>query len=521
MLARFVRLFTIGFFSLAFLSSFRIGTVLPWIEKHRTNKQFSPKKDLIVSRSFDETNNDFFLEGDSLKIINGTFLGNNCRNYYGDSLGTDLDIIWRAKIGQGKTICVHDSVETWMGAGWTGQPLMVEEKGNKFLIQGCYDHKLKKINALSGEIIWEYPFDDVIKGTGTLYFDKEKKDLLIMQGSRIGFNAKSWQKNIFSYRAVSYFSGQEAWRMNVKRGASYSRDVDGSALVLNDTGYIGLENGYFTVFDPRQKNASFIKDSFQTKIISEEKLFNDADKKLHGGELVTESSPCKIGNHLYITSGSGHVYGFNLATKKIDWDFYVGSDLDGSPVVTNDSCLIVTIEKQFIKGRGGAMKIDPSKPAENCVVWFFPTGDKKVSDWKGGIIGSAAVSKSKRNSTQLCAFVAIDGLLYVVDQNQIDGTELVYGPDSVTQFPKPKIIFQARTGPSISTPLIIGNRIVVAGYGFLKIFEFDQQYNFTERASFKGFFESTPFVHRGRVYIASRGGYLYCFGKNPETNPEL
>jgi outer membrane protein assembly factor BamB len=312
--------------------------------------------------------------------------------------------------------------------------------------------------------------------------------------------------------------------MNVKRGPSYSRDVDGSALVLNDTAYIGLENGYFTVFNPQQKSATVVKDSFQTKILQEENLFSEQDKKLHGGELVTESSPSKIGNHLYITAGSGHVYGYNLNTKKIDWDFYVGSDLDGSPIVTNDNCLIITIEKQFIKGRGGAMKIDPSKPATNCVVWYYPTGDKDFSDWKGGIIGSASVSNTckQKNKTQLCAFMGIDGFLYVVKQNEIQkdclGKDtLVCGHDSVSKFAMPQLVFKQKIGASISTPLIIGNRIVAAGYAGLHIFEFDENYNFKVLAFFKGFFESTPFVHQGKIYIASRNGFLYCFGKKENS----
>lgn len=459
---------------------------------------------------------DIFWTNDSVRIINGTFLGNSARNFYGDSIGEHLDVIWKTHLGSGKTIVIGDSVETWAGAGWTGQPLLVEEKGAPYLLQGCYDHHLKKINALTGEVVWEYLFDDILKGTGTLYADRQKNDLVIMQGSRVGLGKGSWSQEVFSFRAVSAFTGQERWRMNVKRGASYSRDVDGSAVVLKDTAYIGLENGLFTVFDPGQQNAATVRDSFRPKILQELELFSKEDKIKHGAELVTESSPCRLRDHLYITSGSGHVYGYNLNTKKIDWDFYTGADMDGSPVVTADSCLIITIEKQFIKARGGAMKIDPSKNSSECVVWYFPTGNKKLNRWSGGIIGSAAVSNPcKQNSGRhLAAFTGIDGIFYVVDQNNTETDSLVCGPDSVSLYRTPKILFKARTGASISTPLIIGSRIVVAGYGGIRIYEYDAQYNFREIARRAGGFEATPFVHKGRIYVASRSGFLYCFGKN-------
>ena len=53
-----------------------------------------------------------------------------------------------------------------------------------------------------------------------------------------------------SYRAISLYDGSELWRLDVRMTDSYSRDVDGSCLVINDTLYIGLENGMLTIMDP-------------------------------------------------------------------------------------------------------------------------------------------------------------------------------------------------------------------------------------------------------------------------------
>ena len=62
-----------------------------------------------------------------IRVINGTFLGNEGRNYSGDRAPDRLDVIWKHYLGKGETVISRKigSVE-WKGAGWTGQPLMVQ-----------------------------------------------------------------------------------------------------------------------------------------------------------------------------------------------------------------------------------------------------------------------------------------------------------------------------------------------------------------------------------------------------------
>ena len=77
----------------------------------------------------------------------------------------------------------------------------------------------------------------------------------------------------------------------------------------------------------------------------------------------------------------------------------------------------------------------------------------------------------------------------------------------------PEVVFKYRIGESISTPIIVGNKIVAAGYGGIYLFEFDEDLNFKllehkELASI----EATPVVHNGHIYISCRNGYLYCLG---------
>jgi outer membrane protein assembly factor BamB len=458
---------------------------------------------------------------DSIHILNSTFLGGEARNYYGDFLDTSLCQLWKHKLGQGETNLAKGR-KTWSGAGWTGQPLIVKEKDSTYLIIGCYDHHLKKINSESGRLIWQYKYDDVIKGTGTIIRNDTASNpenrFVILQGSRRGLENSLSSKHVFSYRAISYLTGKELWRMNIPRDKGWSRDVDASALILNDTAYIGLENGIFRVFDPFTTTQENDHDDHWTapKVYQEHKLYRKEDKKRHGGNLVTESSPAKLGNHVYIASGSGHLFGYNLDSDSIDFDFFIGSDIDGSPVITSDGCIIVTAEKQYIKGHGGVFKIDPNRPDTNCVVWFYPTGDRNYADWKGGIIGSACINDSYSKGIKLAAVTGIDGILCVFDHMKL-ADSLVEGPNKKHLYPSPKVVFRKYIGPSISTPIFTEKNLLAAGYKGLSLFQYDSTGITKHIKTIKGVFEATPSINQGNVFIASRNGYLYCFGKS-KTN---
>lgn len=459
-----------------------------------------------------------------VKIINGTFLNNEKRNYYGDKLPDSLQVIWRHRLGSGTTR-VNGEV-TWSGAGWTGQPLMVEENGTKYLIQGAYDHHLKKITADSGKLVWQYKFDDVLKGTGTLWINPNaptlEEKLIIMQGSRWGGVPSHVAAP--SYRAVSYFTGKELWRMGSVSTRCYSRDVDASCLVIRDTAYIGLENGFFTVFNPAKAQATNKTTHYEPFIYKQsDTLYNPEDAAAHGGNLVTEASPTRLGNRIYIASGSGTVWGYNIQTQTMDWAYKIGSDMDGSPVATSDSCLLIAVEKQFIKGKGGVLKIDPRKSPEQATVWYFPTEDKRFADWLGGIIGSVSTNEATKQASEpsIAAFTAIDGFLYVININDTVANTRATLFDGVTKVATPRLLFKYATGAAISTPIIIGNRLLALTYNGLYLFEHngDYQYKLLAHSDIRG--EATPFVDNGRIYVASRDGYLYCLGNKPADQPTL
>ena len=86
------------------------------------------------------------------------------------------------------------------------------------------------------------------------------------------------------------------------------------------------------------------------------------------------------------------------------------------------------------------------------------------------------------------------------------------GPDSIQLYPEPLKIFSHSTGPSISTPLFTQNKLVVCGYDGVYLFAYDEELNFELLDHIGITVESTPFIAGGKIFIASKNGYLYCLG---------
>ncbi|HEY5506705.1 MAG TPA: PQQ-binding-like beta-propeller repeat protein, partial [Coriobacteriia bacterium] len=111
------------------------------------------------------------------------------------------------------------------------------------------------------------------------------------------------------------------------------------------------------------------------------------------------------------------------------------------------------------------------------------------------------------------------------------GTAVIW--DGKTRLPTPIVVAKKYIGGAISTPIIVDDHIIAAGYdakvhvyrivydakggGGVKLKTRDGRtvrVSVVETDTFRaGSFESTPVVWNGRIYIGSRDGYLYCLGE--------
>lgn len=474
---------------------------------------------------------------DGIKVA--SFLGGETRRFYGvGPVPEQLGLIWKARIGSGKTSASRGETvaPTWSGTGWTGQPALVRDGGRLYLIVGGFDHNLRKIDAATGETLWKYGFPDVIKGSPTVFENPaptgDDDRLLVVCGSRRGYPQSMGDPDIAPVRCVTFGSGRELWRLPAPRTRSYSRDADSSGFFRDGRLYQAVESGILYSLDPTRTEPW--KSWNKPVTLASRELLGKAPVS-HGGNLVLEASPAWMDDTVYIASGSGHVYGMKPDDLSVVWDYTTGSDMDGTAVPTLSKRLLVPVEKQYIKGQGGVLMLDPSKPPASSVVWFFPTGDRKFEDWAGGVIGSVAVNDTYDPAgarPRLAAFNAIDGNLYVVAQDTLaPGT--VTGPQLEKGLRTPALVFKDGIGGAISTPVIVGDHIVAAGYDALvHVYRIDWseaasgtpgalaapdgstwKAAVTETSTFRGgTFESTPIVWDGRIYIGSRDGNVYCLG---------
>lgn len=466
------------------------------------------------------------------ELLLPTYLGNARRRFYGRGIPQKLDLLRQFPLGSGSTYLGVKST-VWTGAGWTGQPTLARDRGRLYLTIGSFDRQLKKIDLETQEVVWKYQFDDIIKGTATIYIDpnaEEENRVVILQGSRLSYVPKS-TKVASSFRAISYRTGQELWRLGFKRTPSYSRDNDSSPLDLGK-GFLfnAGENsvGYFL-------NGSRKDATGQPEILAELDLYQAIDAGKYGGNLVTESSPSRLDDRIFIAGGGGRVWGIDIATRQVVWRFLAGGDLDGSIAVSDDRKLFCALERERVPGQGGVFKLDPNKPETEAVDWFLPTLNRNFSTWQGGVIGSVAINDEYRSSEipALFATNAIDGHLYIGSQHQMTGQK-VKDPFLQKTYDTPLIVVKQPIGASISTPIFTeGNRMVAAGYNGVYLFQlhFDpvpvntpnsvandrgEFYRVTleQISHFKPgiSFESTPIVWDGWVTICSRDGWMYTLG---------
>lgn len=454
------------------------------------------------------------------KVLYPTYLGNEKRNFYGTNPPSKLNLKWKLYLGTARSGANGEFL--WSGTGWTGQALLTKEQKDTFLYIPSLSHYLYKVDAKTGNIIWKTKFNDALKGTPSFYIYRNK--LYLLQGSRKGLFKRVRDRNIRAFHIVSSKEGEVVFSRKIPGTLSFSKDVDASPLVIGNRIYWACENGFLY--------KSIIKEE-KLVTLDSVKLFHDFEAYRHQGNVVIESSPSLLGDLVFVATGSGHLYGVDTGSLKIEFDFVTGADMDGSPCILKDGKILFTVEKEFIKGNGGVFLIDPFLKK---VIWFFPVKNSVIKEWKGGVIGSAVSNEYYVGDSlpRLCVFNGIDGYLYVLAIDKItDKREK--GPDNRTLYFLPYVIFKDFIGGSISTPLIFKNRIITCSYdGKVRLYnisfkkssdKFDTSVKALNGNSFEvsielldyfqtnGGIESTPLVYNRKVFIGSRDGYFYCLGE--------
>ena len=273
--------------------------------------------------------------------------------------------------------------------------------------------------------------------------------------------------------------------------------------MLDDFLVEGGENSQFHVV---KLNRSYAPDG--TVAVAPSLVFNTPgwDDELLGAigdnEVSIENSVVMWGDTAYFANSGGLVQGWDLAPLRTGtgvptrtFRFWTGDDTDATIAIDADGYLYVGSEYERATQRsrdvGQLMKLDP-RNALNPVVWaLHDTSSSKAGTWSSaGLVGDVVIWPTRRGT--------------------------VFGLDRATGA---QLWTVELPGPLMGSPVIVDG-VWLQGdcNGVLHAFDVaDPRVAPPEIWSTElgGCIEATPAVWKGRIYVGSRGGFVWSFGAAP------
>lgn len=338
-----------------------------------------------------------------------TFRGNNYRNTaaYGvaDISAKKMEIAWTHDTGD-----VKAEGSYWAGAGWTGQPLMVNwpratkeamgldaaqvnDDGFVEVIYPVVDGKVYRMNLATGQDV-KPPIDTgfAFKGTGSV--DPRGYPLLYagMGLDQNGDNKGEWRYRIFDLiqnKEVNGWSGSDPAAPRNNWGA-----FDSSALINgpSDTLIEPAENGLVykaklnAQFDPAAKTVSVNPEVTKLR-------YTTGDANRHG----IESSAVGYRNLMYATDNDGFLVCWDAITLQVLWALPTGDDTDATLVLeeTTEGPFLYTGNEYDKRGeaggKSGPITIQKINALTGQQVWKWEIDAQYNKAVNGGVMATPAL----------------------------------------------------------------------------------------------------------------------------------
>ncbi|MEX0826239.1 MAG: PQQ-binding-like beta-propeller repeat protein [Acidimicrobiia bacterium] len=439
-----------------------------------------------------------------------THRGNPTHTYHGEGpVPASPATAWRYPASGGLCGQLTDFgvSSTWCGNGWTGQPAIWESPdGVTELISGAYDGRLHFVNAVTGEPTrTPLATDSIVKGSPTLdpdgfplvYFGSTDGNLRIAAFDR-GDPVTLWAF------ATPSFSVEGRWNTH----------WDSAPLIVNDIMFEGGENSIYYIWKLNRRYDAEGLVTVAPELLFKMKTWDDALlTQIQAGcsavnaarctSTSVESTTAMFEGRIYFGTSAGRVIGLDITDVEngnapIVFDYWVGDDVDGSIVIDEEGMLYVPVEWKRFNNRGREVgqlvKLDPYTDGDPRI-W----GMESITDPPayGGVWGTPVLG---------------DGVVYVLTNK---GNVVAVDRDTGAELWFHHIGPSARVGVStaLSSPILIGNNLLVAGYeGLLYNFDVTNPRQPELRWEFRvgaSTLEATPVVWKGMIYLFSRDGALY------------
>ncbi|MEQ1787354.1 MAG: PQQ-binding-like beta-propeller repeat protein [Acidimicrobiales bacterium] len=425
-----------------------------------------------------------------------TFRGNPSRSYYG--LGP-VPTTTPAVLHQfpDEPMCRQSTdlgtTKTWCGMGWTGQPTIVERDDRTWAIFGGYDGHIHFMDVATGErILPDVETGDIIKGTPTI--DPEGYPL-VYSGSR---------DNLLRIVALDRPGVAEVlWTLDSEsvQPVKWNDDWDSSPIVIGDYMIVGSESSRFWVIKLNRSydaaglvhvdpEITFTDEAWDEQVIAD----NEGDQ-----HASVESSVTIVDNVAYFGTSAGLVLGYDLEgvddgqTPERVFRFYTAGDNDPSIVADDEGMLYVAgeFDRPTTRARevGQLTKLDPSKP-DDPIVWTY----NETEAVGQGIYGTPGVHG--------------DTIIITSDGGRLAGLDRATGAVKWER---------QMAGPAWASPVIVDDVLLVGdclegNFHAYDVSDPDIAPPELWSLHLGGCIEATPAVWKGRIYIGTRGGYLYTLG---------
>ncbi len=451
------------------------------------------------------------------------FRGNPTRTWYGAGpVPTDPEVLWRypdhamctdevvgyetvspPPAGPGATPSPTPEarrepvIKRWCGTGWTGQPAVWERPdGTTEVVVGAYDGAIHFLAARTGRRT-RPPFQtgDIIKGSVTIDPDGFP---LLYTGSRDG------ELRII---ALDRERPTQLWSLPANERGVWNDDWDSNPVVVDGILFEGGEDSFLYGIELHRSRDPDGRVAVAPEVLLEypgwtDELFRDLGDR----NVSIESSVVVLEGRVYLTNSGGRVLGLDVSQLwsgravsaedvPVVFDFWMGDDVDATPVVDGDGMLYVAAEVERRSARaqqvGQLVKLDPTLP-DDPLVWSVdvPPGP---GDEVGGIWATPALH---------------EGLLYV------------------TTHPGDLLVVDTASGEVVdrrdighhewSSPVVVDDTLIVGACQASGILAFDladpRHPRPTWSVRLPGCVESTPAVWEGRIHVGSRDGFFYTIG---------
>jgi hypothetical protein len=475
-----------------------------------------------------------------------SFRGNNFRNCASwgtiTSNPTTLEQTWEYnKIG---TLPSSIWTFSWMGTGWTGQPLAVQWDYDVQQKMNMYpDKKAKKglteiiIATMDGKVYF-FDMDDgkptrdpinvgaTIKGTPAV--DPRGYPILYVgQGDNNGVKGTVSEGKI-GYRIYSlidsslmYFqTGMDSRAYRTTWGACDSSPIINAA---SDTLIYPNENGMiYTV----KLNTVFDKVAGKVSITPEKMDFRYLINGISGSDIGIESSMSIYDHYGYCSDNSGNMICVDLNTLKLVWVRQLDDDSDVTPVIEEDNGRVylycgteVDWQKNELDYEGASYtyKLDAMT---GDVVWetsypcYTHNGVDKGDDINGGQLGTPIVGKKSISDLVIYSYCMTNGLYsgnHLVAYSKATGEKVWDYSMSQYSWSSPVDVYDADGNAYIVMCDSIGQIHLVNG-------KTGERITYLQLIKNKGLdgenkkpqnIESSPIVVNGMIIIGTRGCSIY------------